>query len=75
MQEDHVKLLLAEIGRINAALERLAGPAPAVMTGIVVDGRYGHASPTLEAPLWTPHVRAFMTAGATSSPHPRPPAP
>ena len=30
MQEDHVKLLLAEIGRINAALERLAGPAPAV---------------------------------------------
>lgn len=53
----------------------LPGPAPAVMTGIVVDGRYGHASPTLEAPLWTPHVRAFMTAGATSSPHPRPPAP
>lgn len=30
MQEDHVKLLLAEIGRITAALERLAGPAPAV---------------------------------------------
>ena len=30
MQEDHVKLLLAEIGRINATLERLAGPAPAV---------------------------------------------
>ena len=30
MQEDHVKHLLAEIGRITAALERLAGPAPAV---------------------------------------------
>ena len=30
LQEDHVTLLLAEIGRINAALERLAGPAPAV---------------------------------------------
>ncbi len=30
MQEDHVKLLLAEIGRISAALERLAGPAPAI---------------------------------------------
>ena len=30
LQEDHVKLLLAEIGRINAALERLAGPAPAI---------------------------------------------
>ena len=30
MQEDHVKLLLAEIGRITAALERLAGPAPAI---------------------------------------------
>lgn len=30
MQDDNVKLLLAEIGRINATLERLAGPAPAV---------------------------------------------
>ncbi|WP_242222731.1 ATP-binding protein [Shinella zoogloeoides] len=30
LQEDHVKHLLAEIGRITAALERLAGPAPAV---------------------------------------------
>ncbi len=30
MQEDNVKHLLAEIGRITAALERLAGPAPAV---------------------------------------------
>ncbi|WP_425475376.1 ATP-binding protein [Shinella oryzae] len=30
VQEDHVKLLLAEIGRINATLERLAGPAPAI---------------------------------------------
>ena len=30
MQEDHVKHLLAEIGRITAALDRLAGPAPAV---------------------------------------------
>ena len=30
MQEDHVKLLLAEIARLNAAVERIAGPAPAV---------------------------------------------
>jgi len=30
LQEDNVKHLLAEIGRITAALERLAGPAPAV---------------------------------------------
>jgi predicted AAA+ superfamily ATPase len=30
LQEDPIKLLLAEIGRINATLERLAGPAPAV---------------------------------------------
>ena len=30
MQEDNVKLLLAEVGRITAALERLAGPGPAV---------------------------------------------
>ena len=30
LQEDHVKLLLAEIGRISAALDRIAGPAPAV---------------------------------------------
>ena len=30
MQEDQVKLLLAELARVNAALERLAGPAPAV---------------------------------------------
>ncbi|MFC3072680.1 ATP-binding protein [Shinella pollutisoli] len=30
VQEDHVKLLLAEIARLNAAVERIAGPAPAV---------------------------------------------
>ena len=30
MQEDHAKQFLAELGRITAALERLAGPAPAV---------------------------------------------
>jgi predicted AAA+ superfamily ATPase len=30
LQEDQVKLLLAELGRVNAALERLAGPPPAV---------------------------------------------
>ncbi|MDX3925456.1 MAG: ATP-binding protein [Shinella sp.] len=30
MQEEQVKHLLAEIGRLTAALERIAGPAPAV---------------------------------------------
>ena len=30
MQEDHARQLLAEITRLNAAIERIAGPAPAV---------------------------------------------